>query len=291
MFLEALAAATADGRMAVVCDVSPPRPPAALDLAAIGRLRADVLCCAYLPGRAVRLNASTMAAILHRDLGVEAAYAVATRDMNRLALSAQIVSAAATGVHNVVVLHGDDFSARDRGRVHAVHDTTPTQMIATAAELTRGRDFRGRDLGERLPLCIGAALNPERDLAAEVELTIRKAEAGAQFFLSEPICDPTFPEQFDEAYTRAAGRHLDRAVCWGVAVLAPNSRALSALPQQWRDALAAGCSGGELALEFLAQLAERGVKQIYLIPPIFAGGERDYAAAADVIEQLRRNTM
>jgi 5,10-methylenetetrahydrofolate reductase len=286
MLLDALDRARDGGRIAIVCDVSPPRPSTAVDLAAIGRLRADALFCAYLPGRAVRLDAATMAALLRRDLGAETVYALATRDMNRLALSAHILSAAEMDVPNVVVLRGDSFSARDRRRVRAVYDTTPTQMIAIAAKLAEGRDFRGRELGREVPLCIGAAFNPNHDLIEEVELAVRKVEAGACFLLTEPISDATYPERFHDAYRRISGRNLDCTVCWGVAVLARQSVALSAVPQRWQDALAAGCPGTDLALDFLELLRGRGVGQAYLIPPIFAGGERDYSAAATVIEQM-----
>jgi 5,10-methylenetetrahydrofolate reductase len=287
MLLDVLEMARAEGRMGVVCDVSPPRTSGPLDFEPMRRLRADALCCAYLPGRAVRLDSATMAWMLQHELGVEAAYALATRDMNRLALSAHMLSAAAMGVSNVVVLHGDDFSTRDRRRVRAVRDTTPTQTIATATQLAAGRDFRGRELGARVSLCVGAAFNSNRDLPAEAALAFRKAQAGAQFFLTEPICDSAYPEQVDAAYRAASGAHLDLPVCWGVPVLARESVALSAVPQPWQEALAAGCSGSELAIELLRQLWDRGVRNAYVIPPIFAGGERDYGAAATVIDALR----
>ena len=48
----------------------------------------------------------------------------------------------------------------------------------------------------------------------------------------------------------------------------------------------AGCPGAAIALDFLRELRGRGVAAVYLIPPILRGGERDYAAAAQVLAGL-----
>lgn len=284
---DALRRAEAAGRLLVACDVSPPRLGTLPELERLSGLgAADFLCCAYLPGRAVRLDSVVMAHLLKRELGTDVIFNLATRDMNRLALSVHLVSAAALGLENAVVLRGDDFTARDQGRVAAVHDTTPSQLLTIAAALNEGKDFRGTALPAPVPLCVGATMDFSRDFAREVRLAVRKAQAGARFFLTQSIYDATLPERFADAFRATAGTDLTTPVLWGVPVLAPGSLTFGDVPASWQHDLDAGRSGAAIALEFLQELRRRGVTAVYLIAPILRGGERDYEAAAAVLEHL-----
>jgi hypothetical protein len=317
---DALITAQAAGRLLTACDVSPPRGPT-LDLEPLRALRADFLCCAYLPGRAVRLDSVAMAYMLKRhlsggpgggdpavrgsgagtsgDLTVQAAhdnapnstgpdviFNLATRDMNRLALSTHLLGAAALGLENAVALRGDDFPARDLNRVRPVHDTSPSELIALATELNEGRDFRDAELAAPVPICMGATMDFSRDFTREVRLAVRKARAGARFFLTQSIYDATLPERFREAFRAASGNGLAAPVLWGVPVLASGGITFGDVPNDWRRDLDAGRPGAEIALDFLGELRRRGVEAAYLIPPILRGGARDYAAAARVLADI-----
>jgi 5,10-methylenetetrahydrofolate reductase len=284
---EALVRARADDRLLVACDVSPPKAAGVPEVERLRRLaRADFLCCAYLPGRAVRLDSAVMALLLKRELGTDVIFNLATRDMNRLALSVHLMGAAALGLENAVALRGDDFSARDQRRVAAVHDTTPTQLVEVATRMNEGEDFRGTALAAPVPLCMGATMDFSRDFQSEVRLAVRKARAGARFFLTQSIYDATLPERFTAAYRAEAGEDLTVPVLWGVPVLAPGSIAFGDVPDSWTREMSAGRPGAETALEFLGELRARGVEAIYLVAPILKGGERDYEAAAEVLERI-----
>jgi hypothetical protein len=232
----------------------------------------------------VRCVAAT-ALLLKRELGVDVIFNLATRDMNRLALSVHLMGAAALGLENAVVLRGDDFAARDAGRVAAVHDTTPTQLLEVAAAMNQGQDFRGTALAGPVPICVGATMDFSRDFDREVRLAVRKANAGARFLLTQSIYDATLPERFATAYRAEAGADPP-PVLWGVPVLAPGSIAFGEVPEVWKQELDAGRLGAEIARGFLQELRSHGVEAVYLIPPILRGGERDYDAAARVLAEL-----
>jgi 5,10-methylenetetrahydrofolate reductase len=284
---EALARARTEGRLLVACDVSPPKAAGLPESERLrGLARADFLCCAYLPGRAVRLDSAVMALLLKRELGTDVIFNLATRDMNRLALSVHLMGAAALGLENMVVLRGDDFSTRDQRRVAAVHDTTPTQLLEVAARMNEGQDFRGAALAAPVPLCAGATMDFGRDFEDEVRLAVRKARAGARFFLTQSMYDATLPERFAHAYRAEAGEDLSVPVLWGVPVLAAGSVAFGDVPEAWAAELAAGRPGSDIALDFLGELKRQGVEAIYLVAPILKGGERDYEAAAWVLTGL-----
>ena len=80
----------ATGRPAFICDFSPPRSPNLTHLPQ-PPLDADFLLVAYNPGRAVRVNSAMLAAHIRQSTGVETAFTLVTRDMNRLALQSHLL--------------------------------------------------------------------------------------------------------------------------------------------------------------------------------------------------------
>lgn len=271
------------GRRLIVCDVSPPRGHTIDQIAAIGAIAAGFYCVAYAPGRAVRLDSMVMAALLKQQTARDAIFNLSTRDMNLLALQTHLLGARALGLENVVIVRGDEFAPRDRGRVTAVHDVSTTGLLAAVARMNGGLDFRDAALQAPAGLCAGATADPARDLDAEVRLTARKVHAGAQYLLTQPVYSPEQAERFRERYRQRNGESLDIPVLWGFAVLAKDSLAFGEIPPDWRRDLDAGRPGADLAAEQLDRFAAAGLTALYLLPPILRGGLRDYAAAAHAL--------
>lgn len=274
---EAYEQAHALGNFLIACDVSPPRGAGwseqeLEELAGLGQ--ADFLCCAYLPGRSVRMPAQVCAALLQQKLGVPAIFNLAPRDMNRLALSSLLLGASALGLGHGLVLHGDELSDKDLGRgVRSVRDTTATGLLRLAAELRQGKDFRGLGLSLPAPLCMGATLDPEAE--GQWGLAQKKIEAGAAFLITQTLlrADPV-----------AHFCQLPVPILWGIPVLSPDGMVLGELPGPWKEDLKRGRAGEEIALEFIQQL---GVVGLYLVAPILKGGLRDYGAVARLLRRLR----
>lgn len=170
-----LAADLAAGRFVVTGEVS---PPTSARLGAFFR-RSEAICRF---GRAItvtnnhggtpRLSSLVASSFLTRR-GIEPIWVCVTRDQNRLGLEADLISAEALGVRNVLCLRGDSpQGARE------VHELSTLGLIRLAA--TR------RDAGA--PLHVGAAVDlnsvPSEKAA---EQAIRRAEAGAEFLLTQPV--------------------------------------------------------------------------------------------------------
>ena len=278
------------GRPAFICDFSPPRsgqPGLSTELSAESLPAADFILAAYNPGRTVRVSSALLAAYLRRELGRETAFALATRDMNRLALQSQLLGAQLLGLENVVVVQGDPFSERDLERVRPVADYRPTQLIAAIASMNRGRDFRDRQLPTPTDFCIGATADLGRGLRREARLAARKVASGAQFLITQPSFDPTAATRFGEAYAEAAGAGLSIPVFYGLQLLERDGIAFGEVPAADRQALEAGRPGVELAVELYGRFREVGIGNIYLLPPIRRGGSRNYAAAQEFLEAVR----
>ena len=277
----------ATGHTSFICDFSPPRSgdPEALRQAA---LDANFISVAYNPGKAVRANSAMLAAAIKRHLGQEVVFTLATRDMNRLALESLLLGAQLLGLDNVIVVQGDPFSERDLARLKDVGDFRPTELIAAVQRLNQGQDFRESNLRTPTDFCVGATVDLGRGVEDEARLAARKIDAGAQFLITQPIFDPAEASQFLEAYSRFAEQDLPAPVYYGLQVMEADGVIFSSVPQLFRDQLASGRSGVDLATELFQEVQRAGLHNVYIVPPIRRGGARNYDAAQEVLKLVER---
>lgn len=271
-----------------VCDFSPPRGN---DDAVFERIRAvdaDYISVAYNPGKAPRLNSAFAAKWLTEQADKGVTFTVATRDMNKLAVQSLLLGADLLGLENVVVLRGDPFSERELETVTSVDDFTSTELLRSIQAMNEGRDYKGSKLRTPTDLCAGAAIDLGHGLEDELRLTRRKVEAGAKFFLMQPIFDVEPLSQFLDRYGERYGEALSVPLFCGVQVMTPESIVFGEVPTWVTDDLSKGRPGQDLAGDVLSRFVEHGFRTIYLVPPIFRGGARDYETAQLVIEAARR---
>jgi methionine synthase / methylenetetrahydrofolate reductase (NADH) len=271
-----------------ICDFSPPRGADPEGIAPAKELEADYICVAYNPGKAVRVDSAAMASAIKRAVGREVVFNLATRDMNKLALQSHLLGAQMSGLENLVVLAGDAFSERDRSQATEVADFRPTELIASIAAMNAGTDYKGSRLWYPTDFCIGASIDLTRGVAREARLAHRKAQAGAHFFLTQPIFNPAEIGEFQQAYAAITGTEMARPIFWGVQILEKDGVIFSSVPPEVRCELEAGRPGTDIALALLRQVFDAGVRTIYLVPPILRGGARKYDAAQTVLAEARR---
>ena len=290
---DAVSLADADGGNAsvTICDVSPPRGADPSALAEAAGVDADFLCVAYAPGQSVRLGSAVSAAVLIRDFGRRAAFNLATRDMNRIAVQSALLDAAALGAENVVALRGDPVSERDSRRVSQVNDYTTTSLLGDIGRMNGGRDFRGRRLTAPTAFCAGATADLSNPLEHEAALAARKARAGAEFILCQSAFNAKRAARFRRLVKTAlddnpddAGGDMPRLF---VGVQIPSSdggHIFGDFPKRSLAELRAGRSGLDIATENAAALWDAGFRLFYIIPPILPNGARDYETANRLLE-------
>ena len=257
-------------------------------LADQANIDADFISVAYNPGRAVRVNSAMLAAAIQQRTGKYAAFTLATRDMNRLALQSQLLGAQMLGLENLIVVQGDPFSQRDLARTKAVDDVSPTGLIAAVKMLNQGLDFRESQLRKPTDFCIGATADLGRGLEVEARLTRKKVMAGADFLITQPIFEVAEAHGFAQAYQAIAGEELNVPVFFGLQILEKDGVIFSSVPQSVREGLEQGKSGVELALELHRSFQAWGLHNVYLVPPIRRGGARNYDAAREFLAQAER---
>jgi 5,10-methylenetetrahydrofolate reductase len=276
------------GHTSFMCDFSPPRYGIAELLAPAADLDVEFLSVAYNPGKSVRINSAMLAVGLQKYFGKSVVFTLATRDMNKLAIQSLLLGARLLGLQNVIAVQGDPFSERDLTQVKHVGDFTTTTLIAAIRKMNLGEDYRGRELGGTTDFCVGATVDLGGGIQGEARLARRKALAGAEFFVTQPIFNVADVTRFSDAYSAIAGEPLTLPMFVGLQVMEPGSIIFSSVPSAVREELAQGRSGVEMALELYNSFQEHGIHNVYIVPSIWRGGRRNYAAAQEVLARAVR---
>jgi methylenetetrahydrofolate reductase (NADPH) len=141
-------------------------------------------------GARPHLGAVTAAAMLVAA-GIEPILQFTCRDRNRIALQSDLLSAAASGVHNLLMLRGDDPSAGDQPDAMPVFDLDPRTLLETARRLRDSGELpSGRKIGGRADFFLGGADNPiDPPPGWQPKGLQAKIDAGAQFVQTQFCMD------------------------------------------------------------------------------------------------------
>jgi len=141
-------------------------------------------------GARPHLGAVTAAALLVEQ-GIEPVLQLTCRDRNRIALQSDLISAAASGVRNLLMIRGDDPSAGDQPDAKPVFDLDARRLLETARRLRdRGELPSGRKVTGRADFFLGAADNPIDPPPGWQPTGLQtKLAAGAQFVQTQFCMD------------------------------------------------------------------------------------------------------
>ncbi|MEM2875965.1 MAG: methylenetetrahydrofolate reductase [Candidatus Bathyarchaeia archaeon] len=128
--------------------------------------------------------------IVQRETGMECIFQLRCTDRNRIALTSDLLGAAALGIKNVLALTGDHTLVGDMPNAKPVYDldgTLLTMMIRKMVD--EGVDLEGNPIaGPRPRFHVGVAANPNASpLEPELIKIIRKIDVGAEFIQTQ-VC-------------------------------------------------------------------------------------------------------
>jgi methylenetetrahydrofolate reductase (NADPH) len=123
--------------------------------------------------------------------GLEPIFQMTCRDRNRLALQGDLIGAAALGIHNILVLAGDDPKLGDQPEAKAVFDLNSRDLMLLAARMRAEHKLpTGTEIKGRLDFVIGAADVPvDPPVDWNPKGLFAKAEAGADFVQTQFCMD------------------------------------------------------------------------------------------------------
>ncbi|MFV1986856.1 MAG: bifunctional homocysteine S-methyltransferase/methylenetetrahydrofolate reductase [Gemmatimonadota bacterium] len=136
-----------------------------------------------------RIASIPAAILLERELGVETVPHYSCRDRNMLGMVGDLLGAAAAGIRNVLLVTGDPprQGPYDTG---GVYDIDSIGLTNVARQLNLGLDPGGGSIGAPTSFVVGVAVNPGAiDLEEEIRRFAWKAEAGADYAVTQPVYD------------------------------------------------------------------------------------------------------
>jgi homocysteine S-methyltransferase len=137
-----------------------------------------------------RMGALLSALMIQQEVGLETVVHYACRDRNLLGMLSDLLGAAASGIRNLLIVTGDPPKMGPYPDATAVFDIDSIGLTNLVNRLNRGLDPGGNALGGTTRFVIGVGVNPASpEPERELKRFAWKAEAGAEFAMTQPVFD------------------------------------------------------------------------------------------------------
>lgn len=201
----------------------------------------DVLTFPDSPSGRTRVDSVLMAEKVRRATGMEVMPHICCRDKNALAIRSLFMGAYINDIHNMLIITGDPLPSAARETVKAVFNFDSVGLMHLAKDMNE-------DTFAEHPLCYGGAINQgRRNLSVEIQRVKRKMEAGAQFFLTQPVFTPEDAQRLRQIKTETGA-----AIFCGIMPLVSRKNALFMKNE---------ITGVNVTDEIIARYPEQGTKE------------------------------
>lgn len=141
----------------------------------------DVLTFPDSPSGRTRADSILMAEKVARETGMCVMPHICCRDKNAIAMRSQLLGAYINHINNFLVITGDPLPTMARERVKSVFNFDAVGLMRMMNDMNE-EQFR------KAPVCYGGAINQSRrNLEVEIARVKKKMQAGAAFFLTQPV--------------------------------------------------------------------------------------------------------
>ncbi|MEM3041119.1 MAG: methylenetetrahydrofolate reductase [Nitrososphaerota archaeon] len=157
-------------------------------------LKGYVVACNVTDNPASYASMSSLVAsyLVQSQTGMEVIYQLRCSDRNRIALTSDLLGAAALGIKNVLALTGDHTILGDMPDAKPVFDLDSVLLTGMIRRMvTEGKDLQGNPIqGAKPQFHIGVAANPNADpLELELAKVMKKVQNGADFIQTQVCFD------------------------------------------------------------------------------------------------------
>ena len=178
-------------------------------------LGVDVLTFPDSPSGRTRIDSVLMAQKVKNETGFEVMPHICCRDKNAIAMRSTFLGAGINGINNFLIITGDPIPVMARQVVKSVFNFDSVGLMRIADEMNC-------DSMKNLPITYGGAINQGRlRLDVEIKRVQKKMDAGAEFFLTQPI----FTAEDAERLRRVKNETGARILC-GIMPLVSRKNAL-----------------------------------------------------------------
>lgn len=133
------------------------------------------------PSGRVRADSTLMAAKIAKETSLHVMPHICCRDKNAIAMRSQLLGAYINGIRNLLIITGDPVPTMVRADVKSVFNFDSVGLMKIAHGMNE-------EEMKKDPFVFGGAINHNRlNLDVEIKRVKRKLEAGASFFLTQPV--------------------------------------------------------------------------------------------------------
>ena len=185
------------GDFVVLAEMSTPKGVDISDLVTNARhlkSRIEAVVIPDMDNGVMHMSALAGGAII-RQQGLEPMIHIYGRDRNRMALQGDMLAAHVLGIHNLLVVQGENIDLGDHQNAKPVDDLNELDLLAMVNSLLKGTDLAGFELQGKPNFFTGCQVQPIRDdghLEEEYVSAKAKVEAGAQYIMVPPVFDITY---------------------------------------------------------------------------------------------------
>ena len=178
-------------------------------------LGVDVLTFPDSPSGRTRIDSVLMAQKVKNVTGFEVMPHICCRDKNAIAMRSTFLGASINDINNFLIITGDPIPVMARQVVKSVFNFDSVGLMRIADEMNS-------EALKDSPLTYGGAINQSRRrIESEIKRVQKKMEAGAEFFLTQPV----FTEEDAERLRRVKEETGARILC-GIMPLVSRKNAL-----------------------------------------------------------------
>jgi methionine synthase / methylenetetrahydrofolate reductase(NADPH) len=196
-----LGAKLAAGKFVAFVEILPPRGvDASKEIEGARLCAAAGIDCINVPDgprASARMSAQVTCQLIQEQAAIEAVLHFCCRDRNILGIQSELLGAHTVGVRNLICITGDPPRMGTYPDATAVFDVDAIGLTNIVNNLNQGLDIGGNPIGSQTALLLGVGANPG---AVNIEEEIRrlewKAEAGAEYIVTQPVFDLKLLESF-----------------------------------------------------------------------------------------------
>src|SRR6266850_6881845 len=196
-----LGAKLAAGTFVAFVEILPPRGvDASKEIAGAALCKAHGIDCINVPDgprASARMSAQVTCQLIQEQAKIEAVLHFCCRDRNILSIQSELLGAHTVGIRNLICITGDPPRMGTYPDATAVFDVDAIGLVNIVRNLNHGLDIGGNPIGSQTSLLLGVGANPGAlNMDEEIRRMEWKAQAGAEYIVTQPVFDLDLLEQF-----------------------------------------------------------------------------------------------
>lgn len=168
-----------------------------------------------------RICNASMGSLVKQRIGATPLVHITCRDRNLIGLQSHLMGLHTMGITELLAITGDPTKIGDFPGATSVFDMTSFELITMIKQFNEGISWSGKSLQQKTSFTVAAAFNPNvRHIDRAVQRMEKKIEAGADYFITQPIYSP---EKVIELYE--ATKHIQAPIYIGIMPLTSSQNA------------------------------------------------------------------